>query len=371
MPRQVADESVLRNEYTRLALCLESDDYAGWDPFDALNSPILSHVARLSLQRRLAIQVLKRSPVNLRPVFRLRRSQNAKTLALATIAYRRAGDTENAARAAERLIDLRSPGADAWGYGFDVETRWGGYRAGTPNAVVTSFACRALAGLEGFEDELDRARGFALEHLLARRPGAPFFAYYPRAEALVHNANLLMSAAFSNLPPGAERSAAHAAAATTVAAQESDGSWPYGAGPNLGWVDGYHTLYNLDAIAAWVSHDGTGEFDAALARGLDFYVTRMVDPDGAPRASAAARYPIDIHACSTAVAVLTQLADHHPRATQVAAQVLGWTLANMKRRDGRFAFQRHRLFRNSISYIRWNDAHMLLALATCLEAAGR
>jgi hypothetical protein len=65
------------------------------------------------------------------------------------------------------------------------------------------------------------------------------------------------------------------------------------------------------------------------------------------------------------------LADHHPRATQVAAQVLGWTLANMKRRDGRFAFQRHRLFRNSISYIRWNDAHMLLALATCLEAAGR
>jgi hypothetical protein len=48
--------------------------------------------------------------------------------------------------------------------------------------------------------------------------------------------------------------------------------------------------------------------------------------------------------------------------------VLAWTLANLRRRDGRFAFQRHRRYRNSTSYIRWNDAHMLLALSSVARA---
>jgi hypothetical protein len=40
----------------------------------------------------------------------------------------------------------------------------------------------------------------------------------------------------------------------------------------------------------------------------------------------------------------------------------------MRRRDGRFAFHLHRLYRNPIPYIRWSDGHMLLALASYLTA---
>jgi len=41
-----------------------------------------------------------------------------------------------------------------------------------------------------------------------------------------------------------------------------------------------------------------------------------------------------------------------------------------ERRDGRFAFQQGRFLRNGTAYVRWNDAHMLLALANYLQAAG-
>ena len=53
------------------------------------------------------------------------------------------------------------------------------------------------------------------------------------------------------------------------------------------------------------------------------------------------------------------------RDTPTAERILAWTLAHMRRRDGRFAFQRHRRSAaNTVPYIRWSDAHMLLALAT-------
>jgi hypothetical protein len=79
-------------------------------------------------------------------------------------------------------------------------------------------------------------------------------------------------------------------------------------------------------------------------------------------------YPIDVHAASSAIWALSQLDDRSPAARPLADSVLAWTLANLRRRDGRFAFQRHRRYRNSTSYIRWNDAHMLLALSSVARA---
>ena len=40
----------------------------------------------------------------------------------------------------------------------------------------------------------------------------------------------------------------------------------------------------------------------------------------------------------------------------------------MRREDGRFAFQKRRLFRASFPYARWSDGHMLLALSEYLTA---
>ena len=47
--------------------------------------------------------------------------------------------------ALETLDGDRSAGERAWGYHWDMQTRWSFYPAGSPNVVVTAFACSAPA----------------------------------------------------------------------------------------------------------------------------------------------------------------------------------------------------------------------------------
>ena len=152
--------------------------------------------------------------------------------------------------------------------------------------------------------------------------------------------------------------------------QRPDGSWPYGERSDLGWVDGYHTAFVLWSLHRALNvEEKAVRVAEALDRALDFFLARFVDPDGAVRASPDARYPVDIHSCASCVWALSALHERAKRALPTAERVLGWTLAHMRRDDGRFAFQRRRLLRASVPYVRWSDGHMLLALAEYVSAS--
>ena len=376
----------------RLSDALVASGFAGWDPYDALLSAALRAFARGRVGRLAAVQALKRSPVNVRPFLGVPKVRHTKALALCASAYGRLAAVTDEGRyeelsralAGEVLARAIPAGAGAgWGYEFDVQTRWGFYRAGQPNAVVTVFAAHALLDVgqrsEAPDERLAAASSDALRYATSSLAvdagrGERFFAYFEGSAVPVHNASLLVASlvARAGERDGPEWRAAEAAVAYSLARQRPDGSWPYGEAPGLEWVDGYHTAYVLEALARW--HEATGDpaAEAAVRRGLDLYICRLVDPDGAPRATLDRRYPLDTHAAASAVGALCNLIRYDERAYDAAGRVLAWALATMTRRDGRFAFQRHRTYRNSISYIRWNDAHMLLALATYLttEADG-
>ena len=98
--------------------------------------------------------------------------------------------------AALALLDAdRTAGDVAWGYPFDVQTRWSFYPAGSPNVVVTSFAVQGLLdGAAGADQPHLRTRAVAaaqwvLDELWLERGG--FFAYHPTTDVNIHNANLL------------------------------------------------------------------------------------------------------------------------------------------------------------------------------------
>ena len=68
----------------------ERCDWTGWDPYDALNSPFAPALTLgRPLGRRLLTQVVKGSPVNLRPLLRIPQERDAKGVALAASAYAR------------------------------------------------------------------------------------------------------------------------------------------------------------------------------------------------------------------------------------------------------------------------------------------
>src|SRR5207237_5187160 len=129
--------------------------FAGYDPYDALNSrwfqatPLKrSRVARLGW-----IQFHKRSPINFRSLVRVPRERNSKGIALFALAaladYRRQGTREAEMEARELLDDLmwiclKGFSVAAWGYNFDWQSRSFFASRGTPMIVPTAFAARAL-----------------------------------------------------------------------------------------------------------------------------------------------------------------------------------------------------------------------------------
>jgi hypothetical protein len=357
----------------RLASKLERESFAGWDPYDALNSEALRRLARTPLLRRVAIQSLKRSPVNVRPLLGIRRIQHTKALALLASAYRRLGRDEMVVRLRDLLLARALP-SGGWGYDFDVQTRWGYYRKGQANAVATAFAVHAL--LDSVEIEpnrkttvaIDRALDFAVNELIVRCDGESYFAYFAGNTIPIHNANLLISSLFVRAHDGARSHAAEDAVRYTVGRQRHDGTWSYGEHRALEWVDGFHTAYVLERLAEWYSLKPEPSLQRAIEHGTDTYITRLIDRDGAPRATLEKRLPLDVHAATSAITALTRLRQFHPFARATSDAVLDWTLEHMVRRDGSFSFQRHGIWTNRTSYLRWNDAHALLALGSYLCA---
>ena len=378
----MVDAAAARAAADSLSAALERSDFVGWDPYDALASPGLRAVARTAFLRQATIQAVKAVPLNPRRLLGVPRTENAKGLALFVSAYSRLARVEPEGRygrlalaLAERLEAKALPAGDGvgWGYPFDVQTRWGHYTRDRPNAVATSFAAHALMDVEPlappgrFAPTVDSALAYARSRLVVEQGDESFYAYYEGSTVPIHNASLLVASGFARrgLADGALPALRY-----SLARQREDGSWPYGEQPELGWVDGYHTAFILWALdqasALGADAERTNE---ALVRALDFFLTSFVDGDGAVRASPQSRYPIDIHSCSSSIWALSALHEREPRAREVAARILDWTLAHMRRDDGRFAFQRRRLVRAAVPYPRWSDGHMLLALAE-FAAAG-
>src|SRR5437868_2984242 len=82
------DDDRLRHASDALDHWIEAEGFAGWDPYDALNSPLLRALTFGS--RRLGqvwVQLLKRSPLNLRSLLRISKGYNPKGMGLFLASY--------------------------------------------------------------------------------------------------------------------------------------------------------------------------------------------------------------------------------------------------------------------------------------------
>src|SRR6476660_3039321 len=109
-----------------LNYCRKSD-WAGYDPYDALNSRIFNAVPFLQsrLPRLALTQLMKRSPFNLRGLLMVEKTQNPKGLALFLTALLKLNkldlcDSDLVSGLISRITELRSPRRDyfCWGYSF-------------------------------------------------------------------------------------------------------------------------------------------------------------------------------------------------------------------------------------------------------------
>lgn len=368
---------------------LRARDYAGKDPFDALNATRMPAVVRSNHRlRQVAIQFGKRSPVDVRPLLGVPQVRIAKGVGLVASGYaflHDAGwDGPAHARglalldwlAAQRRITRDDR---AWGYEFDVQTRWAYYPRGTPNIIVTTFVANAF--LDWYERDGESAHleivrqavDFLVEELLVSDADQPYFAYVPGVATLVHNANVLgcgLLARFGAIDGDASLIAlALQAARTTVVAQDSRGFWPYGRGSNLAWVDGLHTAYVLGGLHdLWRATDDD-DVHGCLTRGMGAYITELFSTGAVPKFTDLRQYPVDIHCASSAIELFVRAREVDDRCWDQSWNVARWTITNLRDPAGFFYFQKNRWYTNRIPYVRWSQAHMLKALAALAGAS--
>jgi len=100
---EVSNQSLFQTAYDELFSWCRQNDFAGHDPFDALNSRLFqaTPLAQSRNARFIWTQLVKRSPADVRSVARVPAERNAKGIALFALAqisnYRRVKTTEAAA----------------------------------------------------------------------------------------------------------------------------------------------------------------------------------------------------------------------------------------------------------------------------------
>jgi hypothetical protein len=364
-------------------------DWAGYDPYDALNSKVYETLPFLHFRAaRLALtQLLKRNPINLRPLLLVPRTQNPKGLALfisATVRLSRLGlvPAPTVDELLAKLAALRSQDSPfwCWGYPFPWQSRAALFPRWLPNVICTTFAGNAL--LDAYDQsqnplhlEVAASAADFLLHTLYYEEGdsVACFSYTPVARSKVHNANLLGAAFLCHVAKLSGETKylgpALKAARYSVAQQYPDGSWDYGQSDNppQRWRDNFHTGYNLCALRAIAQYAETDEFENSTRRGFTFYRQNFFGENDAPKYFHNRTYPLDIHSAAQSIITLLCFQDLDSDNVPLAESVCRWTLQNMCSGKAYFYFQRLPYYTNRTPYMRWSQAWILLALSTLLE----
>ena len=365
--------------------------FAGYDPYDALNSRLFQATPfKRSRAARLAwTQFHKRSPINFRSLVGIPRERNAKAISLFALAaladFRRNPTKENEIESRELLEDLiwmRLKGfrGACWGYNFGWQSRSFFAPRGTPTIVPTAFAARAFceaAEVLSRDEYLPFARticDFILNDLNRSEETSDevCFSYSPLDRTRVFNASLLageMLASVGKLL--GEQSLidwANRAAIYVVRRQQQDGSWTYGADSHQAWSDNFHTAYILTSLSRIMETGSNDQFDTALRRGYEFWTERFFLINGWPKHFPDRLYPADIHSAASAIVALVELRGRIPGTLMLAEQIANWTVENLRDVRGYFYYQRRRFYKVRIPYMRWSEGWMTYALARLREA---
>jgi hypothetical protein len=377
----------VREATARAAGFIDRWQWRGYDPYDALQSPLfkLPGLARAKVPRLGAQQVLRRLPVNIRPLLGIRRGYNPVTLAWVAQAHaylsevepdRAALHRDQSRRAVMELRRLRSQGFSGacWGYDFDWEARHASLPAYTPTVVATGFVTNSLFvvfRITGDEDALDLCRSataFVVNDLnRTTEPDGSFcWSYSPADHQVVLNATMkgarLCAQVHSVTGDRELRDLAQRTIRFVAHGQREDGAWPYALGDPRSWVDNFHTGYILDCLDEYQRCTGDDQFSEIRERGWRYYRSAFFVDDAVPKYYDKAVYPVDANACAQSILTLARYGD-----LTTAWRVADWVVTHLQRDDGGFKYRLAPRYSIAIAYMRWSCAPLFAALAMLLR----
>jgi hypothetical protein len=393
---------VCEQSFAKLLRYCRSESWAGYDPYDALNSPLSrTPVFKNKFARTALTQIVKRNLFNLRPILGINKEINPKGVALAVRALILQSDISNCKLTLHpdhvgehsnhtvesdlsfligRLKSSRCENYSeaCWGYNFDWQSRAFYAPRNTPNVVCTVFAAQAYldwyerTGAESVLEIVNSSCRFLLDRLnRSSEIEGECFSYTPLDHSRVHNANLLaaelLARVFRLTKIEEYRDAAMRATGYTLAKQRTDGSWLYGEDSSQAWIDNFHTGFILVSLKHLIELLNIQSWRSALEAGYQFYENRFFLADGTPGYYHDQLHPHDVHSAAQGIITFVEMTDLTPNAKAMAERVMRWAIDHLQDPTGFFYFQIHRFYTIKTSFMRWAQAWMLYALSLYLS----
>ncbi len=374
-----------------LSAYVERESYRGFDPYDALLSPVASHpFFNKPLTRIIFTQIMRRLPFNLRPVLGIPGGLNPKGLALFLSGYaiRPAAffpdHREERIRLLVRLLEEnRSPGYHhpCWGYHFPWQNRNQLYPAHTPTIVNTGFAGHALLdayAATGDPAPLAIAEGSA-HFILKNLPRVVddgtrlCLGYTPLDRSRIFNSNAIGASFLVRIGSVRNRRdwlrSGRRMMNWVAEHQRPDGSWVYGEAPTQTWIDLHHTAFILESLCRYRSCTGENVFGPVLEKGTAYFLRTFFREDGSASLWHDRPFPRDIHAFAAVSALCAVPQNDAIRAGR--RSLIRWLVTHMQDPSGFFYYQMHRHYRIRIPYMRWSQAWAFYGLSAGLAAEGQ
>ncbi len=381
------DDARIEKVKSQLGQFIEDADYIGWDPYDTLNTS-WKVLKKGKWPPVLAIQLQKRSPIDLRKTLRIKPGLNPKTLALMLQAYAIEGKTDKFKPLLTSLKEVATSGfrGYGWGYHFDWASPVKFLPAYSPTIVVTGFVSQALVRcydvqpsdelkslLEGISTFMREELAWT-DHEIGRS-----VSYSTVAEDVCYNASLLGAQHFGSTYRlfGSEQDAADAKSLVdfVVSKQQPNGCWNYSmdieTGKERKQVD-FHQGYVIDSINSVVDETGykSAEVLMAIEKGLDFYATMQFDGNGLCLYRWPKRWPLDIHNQSQGVITFARGKRWNERYLDLSRKILDATIDQLWNEKGYFEYRKYPMYKMRTPMMRWAQAWMYLAITEYEKARG-
>jgi rhamnogalacturonyl hydrolase YesR len=375
----------VENSTNGVAHWVEEHQFKAYDPGDGNMSFLRFLLCKNMFLERLLTAAVLRSPFNIRPWIGIKPHTSTKGMGYMAwgyvLMYSRTGEDrfrERAVACLDWLIQNSAPNwvQFCWGNHFAFVTRNGRSPALQPNIVWSSLI--GLAFLEAYEvlgnrkylEVASSVCDWILQLPREKTQSGTCLSYVPFRQSSIHNSNMLGASLLASVAKYTgdvnARKTAREAMNYSCGLQMPDGAWQYGEAPKNGWIDNFHTGYNLDSLKRYIESTGDRTFECNLHRGYNYFKSHFFEADGRPKYFCNQTYPIDIQCASQAIDTLAFFAGWDCESLELARKVAAWTILRMQGQDGHFYYRDLGWIRVKTPMLHWGQATMFKALANML-----
>lgn len=374
-------EKTLESSLIKVEEWVEKNEYKGYEPFDGLSSFLYPLTFGNLMAERLLQQLVRQSPINLRPIFGISRKDSTKGrgyMAWGYI-YRHEFTGQNKYKdkvytCLDWLCKNKAPNytKTSWGNHFPFSSRAGKLPRHEPIIVWSSLIGQVfLNAYELYKEKrfLETAIdicGWILDLPREKTDRGTCLSYVAYTQSSIHNSNMLGAALLARTGKITSNQemlkTAKDAMEYSCSRQREDGSWYYGEGPKTRWIDNFHTGYNLDSLKCYIDSTSDYSYESVLSKGLEYYKKNFFESTGRPKYYQNRAYPIDIQCASQSIDTLATFALQDKESRQLAIKVANWTIKNMQDRKGHFHYRQYPLVKAKTPMLHWGQATMYKAL---------